>query len=79
LKAKWIAFLLTSLLIFILIAAIVVLIVGKITLNYFTEKVFIDQTINVWGLNILGYASIFIIFFFGISCIYFLNRWFYFI
>jgi membrane protein len=71
LKAKWIAFLLTSLLIFILIAAIVVLIVGKITLNYFTEKVFIDQTINVWGLNILGYASIFIIFFFGISCIYF--------
>ncbi len=71
LKARWIAFLLTSLLIFILITAIIVLIVGKITLNYFTKQEFVDQSINIWGINILGYASIFIIFFIGISCIYF--------
>lgn len=70
-KARWIAFLLTSLLILVLIAAIIVLIVGKITLNYFTRKEFVDQNINIWGINILGYASIFIIFFIGISCIYY--------
>lgn len=71
LKARWIAFLLTSLLILVLFTAIVVLIVGKITLNYITSQEFVNDNINVWGINILGYASIFIIFFFGISCIYF--------
>jgi membrane protein len=71
LKARWIAFLLTSLLILVLFTAIVVLIVGKITLNYITSQEFVNDNINVWGINILGYASIFLIFFFGISCIYF--------
>ncbi|MCP9754265.1 YihY/virulence factor BrkB family protein [Lacihabitans sp. CCS-44] len=70
-KARWIAFLLTSLLIVVLLTAIIVLIVGKITLNYITRKEFVGQNINIWGINILGYASIFIIFFFGISCIYY--------
>jgi membrane protein len=71
LKARWIAFLLTSLLIVVLLAAIVVLIIGKITLNYITSKEFVDDNINIWGINLLGYASIFLIFFFGISSIYF--------
>ncbi len=70
-ESRWIAFLLTSLLIVVLLAAIVVLIVGKITLNYITSKHFINQSIDIWGINIFGYAFIFVIFFFGISCIYY--------
>lgn len=71
LESRWIAFLLTSLLIVVLLAAIVVLIVGKITLNYITSKKFINQNIDIWGINIFGYAFIFVIFFIGISCIYY--------
>ena len=70
-ESRWIAFLLTSLLIVVLLAAIVVLIVGKITLNYITSKKFINQNIDIWGINIFGYAFIFVIFFIGISCIYY--------
>ncbi|MCP9747651.1 YihY/virulence factor BrkB family protein [Lacihabitans sp. CS3-21] len=70
-KSRWIAFLLTSLLIVVLLAAIVVLIVGKITLNYITSKNFINQNVDIWGINIFGYAFIFVIFFIGISCIYY--------
>jgi membrane protein len=70
-ESRWIAFLLTSLLIVVLLAAIVVLIVGKITLNYITSKKFINQNIDFWGINIFGYAFIFVIFFIGISSIYY--------
>ncbi|MCF8324344.1 MAG: YihY/virulence factor BrkB family protein [Leadbetterella sp.] len=70
-ESRWIAFLLTSLLIVVLLAAIVVLIIGKITLNYITSKNFIIQNIDIWGINIFGYAFIFVIFFIGISCIYY--------
>jgi membrane protein len=70
-ESRWIAFLLTSLLIVVLLAAIVVLIIGKITLNYITSKNFINQNIDIWGINIFGYAFIFVIFFIGISCIYY--------
>lgn len=70
-KARWIAFLLTSLLIVVLLAAIVVLIIGKITLNYIVSRGFAGENMNIWGINIMGYITIFVIFFFGISCIYY--------
>jgi membrane protein len=44
---------------------------GKITLNYITSKKFINQNIDIWGINIFGYAFIFVIFFIGISSIYY--------
>jgi membrane protein len=70
-KARWIAFLLTCILFLVLLIAVGVLIVGKITLNYISSKELVDPNINIWGINVLGYLTIFLIFFFGISSIYY--------
>ena len=70
-KARWIAFLLTCILFLVLLIAIGVLIVGKLTLNYISTKELVDPNINIWGINVLGYLTIFLIFFFGISSIYY--------
>jgi membrane protein len=70
-KARWIAFLLTCILFLVLLIAVGVLIIGKITLNYISTKELLAPNINIWGINVLGYLTIFLIFFFGISSIYY--------
>jgi membrane protein len=71
LKARWLAFQLTLLLIAVLFTAILILIIGKIALNFISEKVINNSAFSYWGLNLMGYASVFLIFFMGISSIYY--------
>ncbi|MCA0363511.1 MAG: YihY/virulence factor BrkB family protein [Bacteroidetes bacterium] len=70
-KARWIAFILTALLVFVLLLAIGILIVGKLTLSFMISKGLVEENFNVIGINLLGYISIFLIFFLGISVIYY--------
>ncbi len=71
LKARWLALQLTILLIAVLFVAILVLIIGKIALNFISEKVLNNSAFSYWGLNLIGYVSVFLIFYIGISCIYY--------
>lgn len=70
-KARGLGFLLTALLIFTLIFAIAILIVGQIFLEYLLNKNVIGEDINLLIIQVLRYFSVFIIFFLGISCIYY--------
>lgn len=70
-KARWIAFILTALLVFVLLLAIIILIVGKLSLEFMISKGLVEENFNVTGINLLGYISIFLIFFLGISSIYY--------
>jgi membrane protein len=70
-KARWIAFLLTVILIIVLLVAIGVLIIAKITLSYLVTKGFLAEGFNYIGIKLIGYLTVFLIFFFGISCIYY--------
>lgn len=70
-KARWIAFLLTVILIIVLLVAIGVLIIAKITLSYLVTKGFLAEGFNYIGIKFIGYLTVFLIFFFGISCIYY--------
>jgi membrane protein len=71
LKARWLAFQLTMLLIAVLFLAILILIIGKFALNFLSEKVINNSAFSYWGLNLIGYASVFLIFYLGISSIYY--------
>lgn len=70
-KARWIALLLTGLLVLVLITAISVLIVGRLTLTFMSNKGLVGENVNLWAINLLGYSSIFLIFYFGIAIIYY--------
>lgn len=70
-KARWIAFILTALLVFVLLLAIIILIIGKLSLEFMISKGLVEENFNVTGINLLGYISIFLIFFLGISSIYY--------
>ena len=71
LKARIIAGFLTLLLILVMIAAIVLLIVGQIIIDFLHTKGFLGDTFNIYLLQIVRYASIFVIFYIGISVIYY--------
>jgi membrane protein len=70
-KARWIALMLTFILVLILLIAITVLIVGKIALSFAVNNGFGDENFSYLAIQILGYLSVFIIFYGGISCIYY--------
>jgi len=71
LNARWIALILTCLLVLILILAIIILIIGKLSFNYAVYKGYFDENYNALGIKTLGYLSIFFIFYIGICVIYY--------
>lgn len=71
LKARWVGLLLTALLVFTLIVAIVVIVVGQIFLEYLLQKELIGENFNLFIIQLLRYFSVFAIFFIGICCIYY--------
>jgi membrane protein len=71
LKARAIAFLLTFILILVLLLAIIILIVGKLAFSFAINKGFWGENFSFWGIQLLGYITVFLIFFFGISSIYY--------
>ncbi|UBM58931.1 YihY/virulence factor BrkB family protein [Marinilongibacter aquaticus] len=70
-KARFIAFYLTFLLILVLIAAVVILIAGKLIMGYLLDKGLFTEDVNYYLIQILRYISVFMIFFLGISSIYY--------
>jgi membrane protein len=70
-KARWIALLLTIILISVLILAIFILIVGQIALGIVNKKGLLDPSFNIGLINLLGYVTVFLIFYLGISSIYY--------
>jgi membrane protein len=71
LKARLIALQLTIILVAVLFLSFLILIIGKITLNFLSETVIKNTNFSVWGLNVIGYSTVFFIFYLGISFIYF--------
>jgi membrane protein len=71
-KARWIALLLTFLLVFVLFSAIVVLIVGTFFINFLNSNGFTFGGLNMYLLEFFRYLSIFLIFFIGICVIYYI-------
>lgn len=69
-KARLIALLLTGLLLMVLFSAIVILIVGQFGLNYLLKIGWLTDDYALYALQLLGYISIFLIFFLGICIIY---------
>lgn len=70
-RARWIAIWLTMILVGVLLIAIVIIIVGQVVLSFLSENMLKDASINVYGLKIIGYVSVFLIFYVGISCVYY--------
>lgn len=71
LKARGIALGLTSLLITIMFVSTTILIAGKIALTFFTEQGLITEGLDIIGVQLIGYFSVFIIFYIGICSIYY--------
>lgn len=71
LQARFIALILTVLLVIVLISAITLLIVGKLVLTYLFDQGFMSEDSSYYLIQVLRYISIFIIFFLGISSIYY--------
>jgi membrane protein len=71
LKARGIALLLTFLLLLVQLAAILVLIVGKFLLDFLKKKHILSLKTDLFLFEILRYGSIFMIFYIGISVIYY--------
>jgi membrane protein len=71
LKARLIALQLTGLMILVLFFAILILVVGQITLDFISDKFFKNSLFSYLGLKSLAYISVFFIFYFGISIVYF--------
>ncbi len=71
-KARGIAFMLTSILILILVVAIFVLIVGQLVFDFFfSEGIIFSEDVNYYLVKLVGFLTVFAIFFIGISCIYY--------
>src|SRR5690606_17021331 len=56
--------------IFVLVCAVIILITGKIVLNYIADQGLVSSGLNLLAIRTLGYLSIFFIFYFGIACLY---------
>lgn len=70
-KSKGLAAFVIIILISVLVLSVLLLIVGKIVLNYITEHVPGGSNLNIFGIKTLGYLSIFFIFYFGIASLYY--------
>lgn len=71
LTARGIALLLTFSLVIVMLSAIVVLIVGKFVITYLFDLGWMSEDFNFYMIQILRYLSIFLIFFLGISSLYY--------
>lgn len=70
-RSKGMATLVIFILFFLLIASILILIIGKILINYLAGHGFIPNTLSVLGIKTLGYISMFFIFYFSIASLYY--------
>ena len=70
-RSRGTAALVLVLLVTVLVISVVILIAGKIVLNYIARAGILEDQINIWGIRTLGYLSIFFIFYFGIACLYY--------
>ncbi|MGL4631422.1 MAG: YihY/virulence factor BrkB family protein, partial [Leadbetterella sp.] len=71
LKARWIGFKMTILMLAVLLIAIAGTIAGKVALNFVNETVIKNSDIYALGINVLGFIIVFGIFLIGISCLYY--------
>lgn len=71
LKARMIALFLTVLLIVVLVCAIVILIVGRILIDFLFDKHLLNEDFTFYLLQLSRYGGIFLIFFCGICMIYY--------
>lgn len=71
LKARLIALFLTVLLIIVMICAIVILIVGRIIIDFLFDRGVLNEDFTFYLFQIIRYGGIFLIFFFGICVIYY--------
>ncbi len=70
-QARGTAALVLLILIFVLVCAVIILITGKIVLNYIASQGLVSSGLNLLAIRSLGYLSIFFIFYFGIACLYY--------
>ncbi len=70
-KARWIAFLLTINLIFVLLIAVLILIVGKLIISYLVDFQLINPDNTLFWIHLLQNISTFLILFVGIAVIYY--------
>jgi membrane protein len=71
LKARLIALFLTVLLIIVMVCAIVILIAGRIIIDFLFDKGLLNENFTFYLFQIIRYAGIFLIFFFGTCVIYY--------
>jgi membrane protein len=71
LKARLIALFLTVLLIIVMVCAIIILVVGRIIIDFLFEKGLLNENFTFYLFQVVRYGGIFLIFFFGICVIYY--------
>ena len=70
-RARSTAALVLLILVLVLVGAVIILIVGKIVLNYIAHQGLVSSGLNLLAIRSLGYISIFFIFYFGIGSLYY--------
>lgn len=70
-QGRLVALFLTFLLVLVMVSAIVVLIVGKFSIAYLFDRGLLSEDFNYYMIQVVRYASIFVIFFLGIGSIYY--------
>ncbi|WP_367915075.1 YihY/virulence factor BrkB family protein [Leadbetterella sp. DM7] len=70
-RSRGTAALVLLILVFVLVCAVIILIVGKIVLNYLAGQGLFNSQLNLLAIHALGYISIFFIFYFGIASLYY--------
>lgn len=70
-RSRGTAALVLVILVFVLVCAVIILIAGKIVLNYITGQGLVSSGLNLLAIRSLGYISIFFIFYFGIASLYY--------
>ncbi|HEY1054873.1 MAG TPA: YihY/virulence factor BrkB family protein, partial [Emticicia sp.] len=71
LKARLMALFLTILLIIVMVCAIVILVVGRIIIDFLFAKELLNENFSFYLFQVVRYGGIFLIFFFGICVIYY--------
>ncbi|RYU96882.1 YihY/virulence factor BrkB family protein [Emticicia agri] len=71
LKARLIALFLTVLLIIVMVCAIVILVVGRIIIDFLFGKGLLNENFTFYLFQVVRYGGIFLIFYFGICVIYY--------
>lgn len=70
-RSRGTAALVLLILVMVLVCAVIILIVGKIVLNYIASQGLFSSGLNLLAIRTLGYISIFFIFYFGIASLYY--------